>query len=339
MKKMLTWKLLAIGLLFCIPIVAEEYNPLAVTASREGQTAEFVVKDESRQRAIPVKIYLPVAADSSPVILFSHGLGGTREGCVYLGKHWSARGYVVVFLQHAGSDDSVWKDAPLRKRMLAMQEAASSQNFLLRVRDVPVVLDQLEGWNRDGRHVLAGQLDMRRVGMSGHSFGAVTTQAVSGQSIPLGGTRFTDARIKAAIAFSPSSPRRGDPNQAFGSVKIPWLLMTGTKDTSPIGGQTVESRMAVYPRLPDGIDKYELVLHNAEHSAFTDRALPGDRELRNPNHHRAILALTTAFWDAHLKNDDSARAWLHGAEARSVLESEDRWQLHRNEKGKQAIEK
>jgi predicted dienelactone hydrolase len=253
--------------------------------------------------------------------------------------HWSARGYVVVFLQHPGSDDLVWKDVPLRKRMKAMQEAASSQNFLLRVRDVPVVLDRLEDWNKDDRHELAGRLDVRRVGMSGHSFGAVTTQAVSGQSIPLGGTRFTDVRIKAAIAFSPSSPRRGDPNQAFGSVKIPWLLMTGTKDTSPIGGQTVESRMAVYPRLPRSIDKYELVLHNAEHSAFTDRALPGDREPRNPNHHRTILALSTAFWDAHLQNNESARAWLHGAEARSVLESQDRWQLHPNEKGEQALEK
>jgi predicted dienelactone hydrolase len=297
------------------------------------------VKDPSRQREIPLKVYLPAAADSSPVVLFSHGLGGTREGCAYLGSHWSARGYLVVFLQHPGSDDLVWKDAPIRKRMKAMQEAASLQNLLLRVRDVPVVLDQLEGWNKDDRHELAGKLNMQRVGMSGHSFGAVTTQAVSGQSMPLGGTRSTDARIKAAISFSPSSPRRGDPNQAFGSVKIPWLLMTGTKDTSPIGGQTVESRMAVYRLLPGSIDKYELVLHNAEHSAFTDRALPGDKEPRNPNHHRAILALSTAFWDAHLQDDDSARAWLNGTEARSVLESKDRWQLQCAERRRQVIEK
>jgi hypothetical protein len=41
-----------------------------------------------------------------------------------------------------------------------------------------------------------------------------------------------------------------------------------------------------------------LVLHNAEHSVFTDRPLPGEREPRNPNHHRVILALSTAFWDA-----------------------------------------
>jgi hypothetical protein len=166
-----------------------------------------------------------------------------------------------------------------------------------------------------------------RVGMSGHSFGAHTTQAVSGQSFPLIGRRLTDTRITAAIAFSPSAPRRGDPAAAFGSVAIPWMLMTGTKDTSPIGGATLESRTNVYPHLPPTIDKYELVLHNAEHSAFTDRPLPGDTQPRNPNHHRAILALSTAFWDANLRGDDSARAWLHGPKVRSVIQQRDGWQL------------
>jgi hypothetical protein len=127
------------------------------------------------------------------------------------------------------------------------------------------------------------------------------------------------------LVLSPGRPRRGDVNAAFGRVKIPWLLMTGTKDTAPIGGQTVESRLAVFPALPPG-DKYELVLHNAEHSAFSDRALPGDTEPRNPNHHRAILALSTAFWDASLRGDAAAKAWLDGSGPRSVLEAQDRWQ-------------
>jgi hypothetical protein len=41
---------------------------------------------------------------------------------------------------------------------------------------------------------------------------------------------------------------------------------------------------------------------------FTERPLPGDREQRNPNHHRAILALRTAFWDAYLCIDAAAQA-------------------------------
>jgi predicted dienelactone hydrolase len=162
--------------------------------------------------------------------------------------------------------------------------------------------------------------------MSGHSFGAVTAQAVSGQSFPGGGQRFTDARIKAAIAFSPSAPRRGSAAEAFGAVRIPWMLMTGTKDIGPIGGTDVKSRLAVYPAL-HGAPRYEVVLHNAEHSAFTDRPLPGDRQPRDSNHHRVILALSTAFWDAYLRGDPAALKWLNSDAPRAVMEAEDTWRF------------
>jgi predicted dienelactone hydrolase len=305
----------------------QEYDPLARPDHGESQTLDLTIVDKRRDREIPVRTYVPPAGGPAPVVLFSHGLGGTREGCQYLGRHWSAQGYVAVFLQHAGSDDSVWKDVPPARRLAAMEAAASPENFRFRVEDVRRVLDQLEVWNRDTQHALAGRLDLTRVGMSGHSFGAVTTQAVSGQSAPLVGQRFTDPRIRAAIAFSPSSPRRGDPAAAFGQVKIPWMLMTGTQDVALIGGAKLESRTSVYPHLPGTIAKYELVLHNAEHSAFSDRGLPGDRQQRNPRHHQAILALSTAFWDVHLKQNEAAGVWLHGAGARAVLEAQDRWQF------------
>ena len=138
--------------------------------------------------------------------------------------------------------------------------------------------------------------------------------------------RQIDPRIKAAIAFSPSTPRSSRAEKAFGSVTIPWMLMTGTKDLAPIGNTDLESRLAVYPAL-HGTPKYEVVLHNAEHSVFTDRPLPGDREPRNPNHHRVILALSTAFWDAYLRGEVGALAWLHGNGPRSVMETEDQWQF------------
>jgi predicted dienelactone hydrolase len=308
--------------------LAKAYDPLATAGAESVKASDFDVRDEARQRDIPVRVYLPPQRDPAPVVLFSHGLGGMRQGNPYLGNHWAARGYVVVFLQHAGSDDSVWKDQPREKRMAAMQQAASLKNFLLRAQDVPRVLDQLDEWNKDREHPLFGRLDMSRVGMSGHSFGAVTTQAVSGQSLAVGGQRLADPRIKAAVAFSPSRPVRGEPAVAFGSVKIPWLLMTGTKDSAPIGQIDAAARLDVYPHLPATIDKYELVLFNAEHSAFNDRALPGDRETRNPNHHRIVLALSTAFWDAYLRDDAAARDWLQGTGARAVLEEQDRWQFH-----------
>jgi predicted dienelactone hydrolase len=259
------------------------------------------------------------------VVLFSHGLGGSREGSAFFGNHWAARGYVVVFVQHPGSDESLWRDKPFAERMPAMRKAANLENFMLRVKDVPVVLDDLKQWNEKKGNELFGRLDLEHVGMSGHSFGAVTTQAVSGQRYPLSATSLSDKRIAAAIAFSPSAPRAGDVKRAFGDVKIPWLLMTGTNDTAPIGDQTVESRLSVFPALPAG-SKYELVLKDAEHSVFTERRLPGDKIGRNPNHRKVILALSTAFWDAYLRGDTAAKGWLDGDGPKSLMEAGDQWQ-------------
>jgi len=315
---------------------ASGYDPLATpgeVAEAPPRVSDFDVFDRDRDRTIPIRVHLPAASPGPansvrpcPVVLFSHGLGGSREGSQYLAKHWSQRGYVGVWLQHPGSDSGVWQNEPASRRLAAMRDAASVGNLYLRVRDVPAVLNQLEVWNREAGHPLAGRLDLEHVGMSGHSFGAQTTQALSGQSYPVFGQQGTDRRIKAAVIMSPGSPRgRRDPAAAFAAVKIPWLLMTGTRDTSPIGGQTVESRLAVFEALPSG-GHYELLLHEAEHSAFTDRPLPGDSAPRNPAHHRAILAVSTAFWDATLRDDTAARAWLDGAGPRSILATDDRWQ-------------
>ncbi len=315
------------------------YDPLAITGKNRIQQLDTVVHDTTRQRKIPLLIYLPSQKSPAPVVLFSHGLGGSRKGNAYLGKHWAARGYLAVFVQHRGSDTSVWKDKPRNERMAAMKQAANLQNSLLRVKDIFAVLDQLERWNLLKGHALAGRLDLEHIGMSGHSFGASTTQLVSGQRLGRWGVSFTDSRIKAAVMLSPSSPRRGDPKEAFGHIKMPWMLMTGTRDVSLIAHADAKSRLAVFtalkPREPgepgepgetSGGGKYEVVLENAEHSAFSDRSLPGDTQKRNPNHHRVVLALSTAFWDTYLHHDAAAKAWLDGDGPRSVLEKKDRWQ-------------
>ena len=313
-------------LLVVLPLLAADYDPLSLPTAGPVVSRNVEVADDKRNRRIPLRLYLPATTAASPIVLFSHGLGGSREGNAFMGEHWAARGYVCVFLQHPGSDEGVWMDVPRPQRLAAMRAAASLENFNLRVGDVTAVLDQLALWQNDKGHDLHGRLDLTRIGMSGHSFGAGTTQAVSGQRFGL--RSLTDARIRAAIAFSPSSPgNRGDPATAFGKIGIPWLLMTGTHDTAVISTeQTPATRREVYRALPANGSAYELVLDQAEHSAFTDRTLPADILPRNPNHHRAMLAISTAFWDAWLRQDAAARAWLDGDGPRGVVQTADVWQ-------------
>ncbi len=187
--------------LMCVTVSlsAEEYDPLRVAKDAEVTVSDFTVSDAKRNRDLPIRVYLPPKVrgiDAVPVVVFSHGLGGTREGSPFLGQHWAARGFVAVVVQHPGSDDSVWKDLPVAKRMAALQEAASVKNSILRMQDVPAVLDQLSKWNDEPTHTLAGRLNLKQVGMSGHSFGGQTTQAISGQTFGAAGQPVTERASK-----------------------------------------------------------------------------------------------------------------------------------------------
>ncbi len=302
------------------------YDPLAIELSPAlPAPLDLDVVDEGRERTIPVRVWLPSHDRPAPVILFSHGLGGARDGNAYLGRHWSARGYCVVFLQHAGSDEAVWRDLPFPERLPALRKAINLSTTLDRYRDVPAVLDRLDAWNGEAGGPLDGRLDPARVGIAGHSFGAVTAQGVTGQRTADRRTPFTDRRIGAALLMSPSLPRIGDGQSAFGSIAIPWMIMTGTEDDSPVGNATPESRREVFASLPPG-EKYELVLFQGEHQAFGDRVLPGSKRPRDPNHHRVVLALSTAFFDAFLRGDKAALGWLESDAPRSVLADGDVWQ-------------
>ncbi len=301
----------------------DAYDPLAGGGEVEVIDLEFRYGDAGR--IVPLRCYLPAGAKGAvPVVLFSHGLGGSRENNRYCAEHWAARGLAVVAMQHAGSDERVWKEAPVARRMGALRRAANLRSFQARAADVPATLDQLARWNAEGGR-LAGRLDLDWVGMSGHSYGAITTQAVGGQSYGVLGRKFTDKRIDAALAMSPSPAPVGDPEKDFAAVSIPWMLMTGTRDSSPIGKATPEGRREVFAGLPGGKGQhYELVLHGAEHMAFSDRTLLGLKH-RNPKHHVAIKAMGAAFWDAYLRGDPAAKAWLAGDGPRSLLVERDLW--------------
>lgn len=307
-------------------LFAAEYDPLAVRSTEDVKTYLLEVNDPKRNREIPIKVFLPEVEQPAAVVLYSHGLGGSRETASYLGQHWAKRGFVLINMQHPGSDESVWKGIPIRQIMPAMKKAANSQNFLDRTQDVKVVLDQLEKWNAEQGHLLNGKLNLEAVGMSGHSFGAVTTEAVSGQALPGGAQPFTDQRILAAIAMSPSTPVGQSAEVSFRKVSIPWMLMTGTHDEAPVGGQTMETRLAVFPALPTTNDRYQIILHNAVHSAFTENSRRRDRNRKNPNHHKVILALSTAFWEAYLNDNEAAKQWLLSPQAREVMEQDDQWE-------------
>jgi len=265
-------------------------------------------RDAKRDRKVPVTIYYPTAAGPFPVVVFSHGLGGTRDMYEYLGTYWAANGYVAVHLQHIGSDDAVWRNGAGRA---GMRDAMTLKNVTDRPRDVSFALDQLTTLNVDPDWPLRGKLDLQKVGMAGHSFGANTTLLISGARPPAGAASLADPRVKCAIALSSPPPMVKEYAEIYENINIPMLHMTGTKDTTMLdrAGSTPLDRRIPYDNI-GGSDGYLVTFTDGDHMVFSGRNSPTRKVASDARNHLLIQQSTTAFWDAYLKADTKALAWL-----------------------------
>ncbi|MBY0548294.1 MAG: hypothetical protein K2W95_13445 [Candidatus Obscuribacterales bacterium] len=295
---------------------SEFQSKAAVSSVSPKQNVTYQIwEDLSRGRSIPVKIYMPSTSAKSPapVLVFSHGLGGTREAAGYLGEYLSARGYVCIHIQHPGSDSGVWQPVATggREAILAeMKTAANAANLKFRVGDVTFVLDELEKRNASDP-LLGSKLNLSAIGLAGHSFGAGTTLALSGQNYPVGPRTFNfrDSRIKAAVYLSPPvNLRNRQAEEIFGSIEIPGLLMTGTDDVSPIGETTARQRVIPFHGIK-APGQYLVNFQGGDHMIFSGHTTPL-RVNSDEKFQHMINKVTGAFLDAYLKGDASQRAWL-----------------------------
>lgn len=279
-------------------------------------------------RVVPYKIYLPVDAQGArPIVVFSHGLGGNRDGAEYLLRFLAENGYAAVAVQHPGSDTpAVFGGMPGTPGFDPAKAEAGTRAAITpavaadRFRDIPFALDQLERMNA-GDAKLRGRLDLARVGMSGHSYGAITTMALSGQTLAGGFVSFSDPRIKASIAYSPSKPRMGDPDRAFATIDIPTFHMTGTEDKTPFdNGEPPESRQIPY-RAIKSADKYLLVFTGGDHMVFNGRTPRAGPRPTDPVFQALIQKASLAYWDTYLMGDKDAKTYLTGGRFKQDLGS------------------
>jgi len=276
-------------------------------------------RDDNRGRTIPVKLYIPDKISGHlPVVIFSHGLGGSREAAEYLGYYWAEHGYIGVFIQHPGSDESFWKpDFKVssfdRNQLMGKfrQTVANPVHAVNRGNDVHFVLDQLEKSNSSDPF-LKGKLDLNEIAIAGHSYGSWTALTASGQRFynrDERGVSSRDNRIKAAIYLSPTPPRAGqDPSRVFGSISIPGIHFTGTLDSSPVNNTKAEERRIAFDNICKS-DQFLITLNGADHGVFGGRkrlmAKPDDKK-----HQEITEQLSTTFLDAYLKHDPKAKQWL-----------------------------
>ena len=270
-------------------------------------------------RVVPYKVYLPTNAPGArPVVLFSHGLGGNRDGAEYLLRFLAESGYIAVAVQHPGSDTpTVFAGGQFSET--GMRNAITPSVAADRFKDIPFAIDQLTEMNANDAR-LKGRIDLSRLGLSGHSYGAITTLALAGQKLGPGGMiSFADTRIKAAIAYSPSKPRQGDPAQAMSGIHIPTFHMTGTIDQNPLdASEPAENRQIPYRSITNA-DKYLIVFNGGDHMIFSGRDFRGQPRPNDPAFHALIQKASLAYWDAYLMNNAEAKAYLTGGKFKQDL--------------------
>lgn len=256
------------------------------------ETLDLDWMDASRQRPVPVRLYWPEGGQPVALVVFSHGIGGSRRGYRYLGEHFASRGVASLHLQHVGSDRSLWGGNPF-SLLGRLQDAAQEREALDRVRDLRFALDQVLAHETFG-----ARIDRARIAAAGHSYGANTVMLASGAAIVRDGrpVELRDARIRAAVLLSaPPFYGEKDPAPILRPVTLPTLHITATEDTIRIPGfySPVDDRLAVFEAM-GGPLKALAVFEGGSHSIFTNRGASGGAEL-NARVKEATRELALAF--------------------------------------------
>jgi fermentation-respiration switch protein FrsA (DUF1100 family) len=222
-------------------------------------------------RTLPTLVLYPVPGTHRskpfPLIVFSHGFTASGPAYRTVLERWAARGYVVA--------------APTFP--LSSGGAPGGPNlgdYVNQPADVSFVITQMLRVSRSGGSPLHGEIDRHRIGVAGHSLGAITTLGVAYNSC------CPDPRIDAAVPISGILLPFGN-GTFFTGPRTPLLLIHGNADGTVPYGASVNT----FARAPQ--PKFFETLLGAPHTPFFGPWGP------------AIDNTVIAFFDKYLKHTAS----------------------------------
>jgi predicted dienelactone hydrolase len=316
-------------------------------------TVELVLLwDPARKKDLALRVVYPKehtsksgeAPVASPVIIFSHGAGGDKDGYSTWTHYWASHGYICLSPTH--QDALVLRPGTSRKDELTKIVSAVDTDFdgwSNRALDISFVVDALPKLSEMIPEI-AGRIDGKAIAIAGHSYGAHTSMLIAGATVN-GNRSFSDKRISACLVMSPQGPgRSGLTESSFAQISIPAFFMTGSRDLGP-HGEDVNWRRRAY-ELSVAQDKYQGYFHGATHLSFARRRVLGtsaptispadwpfaiakadlkEGKISQQTISRWIKMTSLAFFDAHLKSDSAASELLHSRQFAEQSEGGIEW--------------
>jgi predicted dienelactone hydrolase len=209
-----------------------------------------------------------------PILMFSHGSCGYPAQSIFLETYLASHGFIVVAPPHPGNTIDEFPSCGT--------PAAQAASYAERPADISFVLTQMLAADQDSGSPFFGAIDETRIGMSGHSFGGLTTYLVVAN----------DPRPIVAMPMAPAVP--GTP-----VLTVPSLTMLGQVDT-------VVDDPAIRTAYADALPpKYLVEIADAGHYAFSDFCFPGPdcdppTTLTQDEAHELVRRYVLPFLEVHL---------------------------------------
>lgn len=239
-----------------------------------------------------------------PVVMISHCHACTRLSNAATAMRLADHGIVALAVEHPG--DNLWEE------LAGVDAPIDSAELEVRAQDVRAVMDQL------GTSPVADLIDQTKIGVLGHSMGAVTAGRVAQ----------LDSRISAAAALMAPMDNPLTPGVTLAELKVPLMFMVAIEDNSitEFGNKFIRDNYAnaLVPatkiEIPDA-GHWSVSDLDGLTTGFMPGCGAGVRQTDgtsftylDPLTGRAIAAsYATAFFKAELAGDEGARAYLEAA--------------------------
>ena len=281
--------------------------PFYVAGEAPVQTIEGLTLEHSDGRELPLRLLVPRDQQGRvPVLVFSHGNWSDRDRYDGLLLHWASHGFLVVAPSHVDGR-SMFRGIvnSLRYGQLGLIEE--------RVRDIELVLDQLPRLARDQQL----DIDLQKIAVTGHSFGAFTAQQFGGAVAIDGEQKHAAAvrtEVRAVVGISPPGPMFDlITEDSWRELSKPMFLSTGTWDIEPTFFPQWQLHRMAFDNSSHS-PAYAVVLEGADHYFGNLICRPERQHEPQYDAFNLLLMSSTLFLDAYLRDSASSKALLRSGQ-------------------------